>query len=147
MQPPPPARSLEQLASASRLLSFDGSDDDCQDVAGGGWPDRSQSSAHEQQQHAGGGGACSSSSSSAVTSSFSLVGNIMHTGHTLDSGHYYADVCSGGRWVRVSDKSVQPLDWDPLRQQNPTWTHVAYVLVYSCAAARSNSGQEGLLLQ
>ena len=147
MQPPPPARNLGQLASASRLLSFDGSDDDCQVVAGGGWPARSQSSAHVQQQHAGGGGACSSSSSSAATSSFLLVGNIMHTGRTLDSGHYYADVCSGGRWVRVNDTSVQPMDWDPLRQQNPTWTHLAYVQVYSCAAARSHSGQEGSLLQ
>ena len=67
----------------------------------------------------------------------------MHTGGTLDSGHYFADVCSGGRWVRVSDTSVLQVNWDPLRQQNPAWTQLAYVLVYSCTAA----GQEGSLLQ
>ena len=151
VQPPLRARNLVRLVSASRLLSCDGRDDDCQVVTDVGWPARSQSSAHVQQHHAGGGGARSSSSSisssSADTSSFSLVGNIMHTGQTLDSGHYYADVCSGDRWVRVNDTSVQPMDWDPLRQQNPTWTHLAYVQVYSCAAARSHSGQEGSLLQ
>ena len=71
----------------------------------------------------------------------------MHTGRTLDSGHYYADVCSGGRWVRVSDTSVLEVNWNPTREQNPPWGHLAYVLVYSCAAARSHSGLEGSLLQ
>ena len=67
----------------------------------------------------------------------------MHTGGTLDSGQYFADVCSGGRWVRVSDTSVSQVNWDPQCLQNPPWSNLAYVLVYSCTAA----GQEGSLLQ
>ena len=37
---------------------------------------------------------------------FLLVGNVMHTGRTLNSGHYYADLRCNRRWIRVNDTSV-----------------------------------------
>lgn len=89
----------------------------------------------EEQQLDG----CGIGRSSSIESSFSLVGTVMHTGRTLDSGHYYADVLCGGRWIRVNDTSVQPLEWDPHRMQNPSWSPLAYVQMYSCPPFRSNS--------
>ena len=143
MQPPPPARSLPEAASVQRLLSYDGIDDeyDCRVVEKGDLPPLSKSNAR------GGGGGSSSSSSSSSSSgdvaSFSLVGNVMHTGRTLDSGHYYADVRCDGRWVRVNDTSVQQIDWDPLRVQNPSWSHMAYVQMYACCSTHPQSMQTG----
>ncbi len=75
-----------------------------------------------------------SGSSSGDVTPFSLVGNVMHTGYTLDSGHYYADVRCDGRWFRVDDLKVAPIEWDPLRDHKPTWSYMAYVQMYSCCS-------------
>lgn len=132
-----PVRSHSDVASASRLLSFEGSDDDCQVLANTDTSLESPSGLSAQQpRHQGNdlGGA-----SSGIPSPFSLVGNVMHTGRTLASGHYYADVLCNGSWIRVNDTSVSTIDWDPCRMQNPTWSSMAYVQIYarSCAHSRS----------
>ena len=75
-----------------------------------------------------------SGNSSGDVTSFSLVGNIMHTGTTHDDGHYYADVRCDGRWFRVNDEKVALIDWDPLREQTPWWSNMAYVQMYSCCS-------------
>ena len=136
MQPPPPARSLSEVALVQPLLRCDGIDDkaDCRVVEKGDLPPLSKLNAR-----GGGGGGGSSSSSSSSSSGgdvacFSLVGNVMHTGRTLDSGHYYADVRCDGRWVRVNDTSVQQINWDSLHDQNPDWSHMAYMQMYSCSS-------------
>lgn len=135
------ARCLPEVASASRFLSFEGSDEDMQvdiDIDAPA-PSQAQSCSGELRHQLDG--------SSSIVSSFSLVGTVMHTGRTLDSGHYYADVRCNGRWVRVNDTSVQPLDWDPRRLQNPSWSHMAYVQMYACPSSRSNSLQMHALRQ
>ena len=129
-------RSQRDLASASRLLSFEPSDDECQvdiDLEAPLPSDLESVSSAEQQQL--------DSRSSSIESSFSLVGTVMHAGRSLDSGHYYADVLCDSRWIRVDDTSVQHLEWDPQRVQNPSWSPLAYVQIYSCPSIRSNSLQ------
>ena len=66
-----------------------------------------------------------------VSNRFHLVGNVMHTGLTLNSGHYYADVRCSSNWIRVNDTSVQHIEWDPCRLQSPSWSPMAYVQMYS----------------
>jgi ubiquitin C-terminal hydrolase len=120
-------------------LSFEASDDSPVDIDIDE-PDllHLPSGCSEQQHELDGRGIRPSSSS---TSSFSLVGTVMHTGRTLDSGHYYADVRCNGCWIRVNDTSVQPLEWDPRRLQSPAWSNMAYVQMYSCPSFRSNDLQ------
>ena len=137
--PAPPARSNSDVASASRLLSFEGSDDDCQVLANTDTSLESPSGLSAQQPRLQGNDLGSGGASSGIPSPFSLVGNVMHTGRTLASGHYYADVLCNGSWIRVNDTSVSTIDWDPCRMQNPTWSSMAYVQIYarSCAHSRS----------
>ena len=68
------------------------------------------------------------------TTKFFLVGNVMHTGRTLNSGHYYADLRCNHRWIRVNDTSVQHIDWNHFQLQSPSWSGMAYVQIYSCFA-------------
>ncbi len=128
------------MASASRFLSFEPSGDDSPVDIDIDEPDELhlQLGSSEQQHE---------ESSNSCTSSFSLVGTVMHTGRTLNSGHYYADVRCNGSWIRVNDTSVQPLEWDPRRLQNPTWSNMAYVQIYSCPSSRSNNLQALVLQQ
>jgi ubiquitin C-terminal hydrolase len=75
------------------------------------------------------------------SSRFHLVGNVTHTGETLNSGHYYADVRCNDRWIRVNDTSVQSIEWDHCQLQSPPWSHLAYVQMYSrpvVASVREN---------
>lgn len=105
-------------------MSLDGSDDDCWVVETGDAPPLLHSSTHVQQpkqQHGGG-----------AVASFSLVGAVVHTSGTLDSGHYYAG---------VDDASVQRMDWDPRRVPNPSWSHMAYLHIYGCSTQARPSQQ------
>jgi hypothetical protein len=120
------ARNVAEVASASRLLSFDGSDDDCQMLG----------NSHIYSQPPAGLRCEETDKRSGAASPFALVGNVMHTGRTLDSGHYYADVLCGGSWVRVNDTAVSAIDWDPRRMQSPSWSHMAYIQIYACTPAR-----------
>jgi len=137
--PAPPARSNSDVASASRLLSFEGSDDDCQVLANTHTSLQSPSGLSAQQPRLQGNDLGSGGASSGIPSPFSLVGNVMHTGRTLASGHYYADVLCNGSWIRVNDTSVSTIDWDPRRMQNPTWSSMAYVQIYARSSAPSRS--------
>ena len=128
VQPPHPARSLQEAASVQPLLREDVIDDECDC----GVVEKGDLS-HLSKSNARGGGGGGSSSSDDVAS-FSLVGNVMHTGLTMESGHYYADVRCDGRWVRVNDLNAEQILWDPRQEQNPSWTHMAYVQMYSCVA-------------
>jgi hypothetical protein len=125
------ARNISDVASASRLLRFEGSDDDCQILA------KNHISSHRQEGLRCQGDNSGSGDSISVASPFSLVGNVMHTGRTLDSGHYYTDVVCNGSWIRVNDTSVSTIDWDPRRVQSPSWGHMAYIQLYACSSALS----------
>ena len=44
------------------------------------------------------------------------------------------------KWDPARDANA-PFEWDPQRVQNPSWSHLAYVQIYSCPSIRSNSLQ------
>jgi ubiquitin C-terminal hydrolase len=127
------------LASASRLLIFEGSDDDCQILSNTDASVQKHLGLSAQQLLHNGNDLRRSGTSSSILSPFSLVGNVMHTGRTLASGHYYADVLYNGSWIRVNDTSVSNIDWDPCRMQNPAWSNMAYVQIYAHSPAHSGS--------
>ena len=131
--PPPFSRNLLEVTSTSRLLNFEGSDDDCHVVVKSAIPSRPPPDSSALQLHRNGNS----------SSSFYLVGNVMHTGRTLNSGHYYADVRCNGSWIRVNDTSVQHIEWDHCQLQSPSWSFMAYVQIYSCS---SNHLQEARVL-
>jgi ubiquitin C-terminal hydrolase len=120
-----------EVASTSRLLSFEGSDDDCQVVVTNDAPSHPPPDSNVLQLQRDG----------SSSSSFYLVGNVMHTGRTLNSGHYYADVRCNGSWIRVNDTSVQHIEWDHCRLQSPSWSHMAYVQIYSCSSNHLQAAQ------
>jgi hypothetical protein len=131
--PPPFSRNLLEVASTSRFLSYEGSDDDMPMVVV-----TNDASSHPppdsnvlQLQRDG----------SSIRRRFDLVGNVMHTGQTLNSGHYYADVRCNGSWIRVNDTSVQHIEWDHCRLQSPSWSHMAYVQIYSCSSNHLQAAQ------
>jgi hypothetical protein len=129
--PPPFSRNLLEVASTSRFLSFEGSDDDCQVVVTNDAPSHPPLDSNVLQLQRDG----------SSSSSFYLVGNVMHTGRTLNSGHYYADVRCNGSWIRVNDTSVQHIEWDHCRLQSPSWSHMAYVQIYSCSSNHLQAAQ------
>jgi Ulp1 family protease len=82
--------------------------------------------------------------SSYIPSPFSLVGNVMHEGVTLDNGHYYADVLCNGSWIRVNDLKkpmCETVNLEYHNTQKPEWGSMAYVQIY----VRSSSQGKSLL--
>jgi hypothetical protein len=122
---PPFVRGIADVASASRLLNFDAIDDDCQIQEKRHICSHPHAGLHCEEMSSGGG---------SDVSSFSLVGNVMHTGRTLDSGHYYADVVCNGSWIRVNDTSVNSIDWHPCCMQSPSWSNMSYIQMYACSS-------------
>eukprot|EP00966_Prymnesium_polylepis_P326563 7382477-Prymnesium_polylepis.1 len=66
--------------------------------------------------------------------SFDLCAVVVHAGATIESGHYYAYVRDGQRWLKCNDKIVESVMWETVAEAE------AYVLIYQKAVTSAGAG-------
>lgn len=65
---------------------------------------------------------------------YELVGVLVHSGRTCDSGHYLSYVKSGRKWYKANDSVVSEVSEDVAMNQKP------YILVYEVAGMKARHG-------
>mmetsp|Transcript_10796 Transcript_10796/g.30345 ORF Transcript_10796/g.30345 Transcript_10796/m.30345 type:complete len:969 (-) Transcript_10796:41-2947(-) len=73
---------------------------------------------------------CMSKANRSTPPPYQLVGVLVHTGRSCDSGHYYSFVRSGDRWYKCNDATVTEVNVDVVLKQK------AYMLIYEVEGMR-----------
>ena len=69
---------------------------------------------------------------------YSLYAVLVHKGDSLHSGHYYCCVKVDGKWWKLNDEEVTPVDWTNVSKEQ------AYILFYKQDQKPSSSEEDSL---